>query len=141
MFMLHNLEAEDLPATSQERFDFRLVHFELDKSKFPRLRYYFYWLLHNCFSHLLLGIFPNNKTFEIHELTSQWLNHIDASYVPHYIPKGLRYRYEHMLVFTKPIINDKFWWMFHNSVVHMLIGLFPITIMFRLHDWSATKIK
>lgn len=142
MSMLHDLEVEDLPSTSEERYSFRLLHFKLDKNKFHRLRHYFYWLVHNCFSHLLLGLFPNNKTFEIHELTSQWLNQRAIISVPTYTPKtGVSKRLERLLIFKQPLIQNRIWWLVHNSIVHMLIGVLPIRIMFKLHDWSAKKMN
>ena len=38
------------------------------------------------------------------------------------------------------LIKHYLWWLFHNCIAHPLIGLIPIKVMFRLHDWSSHRM-
>lgn len=33
-----------------------------------------------------------------------------------------------------------FWWVLHNCIIHMLIGLIPCKKTMDLHDWSSQKL-
>lgn len=37
-------------------------------------RYYFWWLVHNCIAHPLIGIAPINTFFRFHDYTSRKIN-------------------------------------------------------------------
>ncbi len=36
-----------------------------------------------------------------------------------------------------PLVRLACWWLLHNSVIHLLLGLAPVSWVFRLHDWSS----
>ncbi|MBI3632061.1 MAG: hypothetical protein HY225_01275 [Candidatus Vogelbacteria bacterium] len=55
---------------SQERFYDRIPLFKKAYSSFPVLRYYLWWLVHNCVSHPLIGIAPIKIFFVFHDWTS-----------------------------------------------------------------------
>lgn len=40
-----------------------------------------------------------------------------------------------------PVVQHKFWWVFHNCVAHMLLGISPCQWSFRLHDWTSRKLN
>lgn len=40
-----------------------------------------------------------------------------------------------------PILQHHCWWLFHNCVAHMLIGLIPHRVTFWLHDWTSKKLN
>ncbi len=40
-----------------------------------------------------------------------------------------------------PVVRHHFWWLFHNCVAHMLIGLVPFKWSFWLHDWTSRKLN
>lgn len=33
------------------------------------------------------------------------------------------------------------WWLLHNCVAHMAIGLVPVKTTFRFHDWTSRKLN
>lgn len=37
-------------------------------------------------------------------------------------------------------VRHHFWWVLHNCVIHMFIGLFPCKKLMDLHDWSSKKL-
>ena len=39
-----------------------------------------------------------------------------------------------------PVQHHHFWWFMHNCVAHFLIGICPIKLFFRFHDWTSKKI-
>lgn len=63
------------PRTSQGRYQRRVHMFKIDGKSFSRIRHGFWWVLHNCVAHPLLGILPFSKTFQFHDWTSNKLNH------------------------------------------------------------------
>lgn len=104
----------------------------------------FFWVLHNCLAHFILAFFPNHYAFEFHELTNKWLISGAAIVpVPTYHQKnGVRYVYRQSFDYKPVVVKGKyrkFWWVFHNSAVHMMVGLLPIAIIMKLHAWSAKK--
>ena len=40
-----------------------------------------------------------------------------------------------------PYAQHYFWWIFHNCVAHMLIGVCPVSWTFKLHDWTSKKLN
>jgi hypothetical protein len=40
-----------------------------------------------------------------------------------------------------PLVQHYFWWMIHNLVAHPMIGLLPIKVSFRFHDWTSHKLN
>jgi len=115
---------------AHQRYKYRTVLYQTDGRKRPRLRHHFYWLLHNCVAHPILGVFINRHAVEFHELTSKWLNKVrPVSYGrgTHTLDIG----------YSMPKVKKKGAWFLHNCVVHPLIGLLPFAPFFFLHDWSA----
>lgn len=33
------------------------------------------------------------------------------------------------------------WWLVHNLIAHVLIGLFPFKPFFQFHDWTSRRMK
>ncbi len=112
---------------AQKRFSERLIKFETDGKPNPELRHAALWLIHNCVAHPLLGLLPGQHTTELHELTSCWLN---------------KFPVQDLDMVMAPTITDenRGWWLFHNLIAHVFIGVAPIQEAFDLHDWSATKM-
>lgn len=56
-------------------------------------------------------------------------------------------RFRHRIRFWKsrvvllPTARHHFWWLAHNCVAHMGIGLFPTRATFWLHDYTSSKIN
>lgn len=40
-----------------------------------------------------------------------------------------------------PLLQHHLWWLFHNCVAHMLIGIIPCQCTFSLHDWTSRKLN
>lgn len=40
----------------------------------------------------------------------------------------------------QPWAAHTFWWALHNVVAHPLIGLVPIRMFFRFHDWTSRRM-
>ncbi len=116
---------------SEQRYTNRIPLFTADGEPHPRLRHYTHWFVHNCIVHPLLGVIPNERTAELHQLSSNWLNRKrsfqDFGRVerqgPPKIPEGKRA-----------------WWLLHNVAAHVAIGLCPTRPTFAFHDWSAKKM-
>lgn len=105
---------------SQKRYWFRQLDWNDTGKSFPMVRHHFWWLLHNCVAHPLLGIWVSKHTVWFHDWTSKHLN----------------VRRE---IFQSPMpeIPDRWSWIYHNVVGHILIGLFPIENVFLYHDLTA----
>lgn len=56
--------------TSYERFRYRTEAWRLRAKKFGQVRHMFWWLLHNCVIHLLIGILPIKPLFDLHDWSS-----------------------------------------------------------------------
>lgn len=59
---------------SADRFPVRIKKFRKAKKSFPMLQHYFWWLIHNCVTHFLIGIIPIKPFFQFHDWTSVKLN-------------------------------------------------------------------
>lgn len=116
----------DFMDTSEERYQFRRRLFERDGKRFPRLRHWLLWILHNNIVHPILGLFPSERLVRWHKVTSQWLNH--------------RPRYTTVAKWEIPKVNKRLPWLIHNILSHSLIGLFPFGWAFRWHDSTAEKM-
>ena len=40
-----------------------------------------------------------------------------------------------------PRTRHAFWWVLHNCIAHIGIGLVPIKITFQFHDWTSKKLN
>lgn len=114
----------EAPKGSRKRYEQRIKYFEEDRSPAPKLRHWSFWMIHNCLSHPLLGFFPNEKTVELHQMTSAWLNH--EGYGSGRTPSV-----------RVPDIRNPALWVLHNCVSHVAIGVAPSKLTFELHDWTA----
>lgn len=120
----------DKPTGSEQRYRARIPLFTADGKPRPLLRHYTHWFVHNCIVHPLLGVLPNQRTAELHQLSSNWLNRKKASWdfamiqrFPLHVPE-----------------EKRGWWIAHNVVAHMAIGLCPTRPAFAFHDWTAKKM-
>ena len=58
-----------------ERHQERKLNFKRAFNRLPLVRYYIWWLIHNCIAHPLIGLFPFTKlTFAFHDWTSQHMH-------------------------------------------------------------------
>jgi len=55
---------------SAERFPIRVENFKKKKKALPLLQHGFWWFVHNCITHPLIGICPIKPLFEFHDWTS-----------------------------------------------------------------------
>lgn len=39
-----------------------------------------------------------------------------------------------------PFLRHYGWWLLHNIVAHVCLGLLPFGPFFRFHDWTSTKL-
>lgn len=58
--------------TSEGRFHYRIETWE--KKYGSALEHHFWWFVHNCISHPLIGLAPTGKTFKFHDYTSDKIN-------------------------------------------------------------------
>lgn len=114
--------------TSNERYHVRIQRFIDSGSKHPKLSHHFFWLLHNCVAHPILGFYVSQSAIEFHQITSNWLNSRPIN--------------QNLSFIIWPMMNDnqKRWWAIHNFIAHFLIGLFPCSWTFKFHDWTAEKM-
>lgn len=59
---------------SGDRFPKRIEKFKKAEKRFPVLQHYFWWFLHNCITHPLIGLVPIKMFFNFHDWTSVKLN-------------------------------------------------------------------
>jgi hypothetical protein len=59
---------------SADRFPKRIKKFRKAEKRFPILQHYFWWVMHNCITHFLIGIVPIKPFFQFHDWTSVKLN-------------------------------------------------------------------
>lgn len=71
MFGFRKDDAEKLG--SHGRFPAR-VEKHRDQTPYPKLVHGFWWVVHNCISHPLIGVCPVKPFFEFHDWTSIKLN-------------------------------------------------------------------
>lgn len=57
---------------AEKRFDKRVQSFKKDNK--PVYKHHFWWFVHNCVAHPLIGMMPNKSTFEFHDWTSKKIN-------------------------------------------------------------------
>lgn len=132
-FSFLDLEDEEV-AGSEGRYQRRVKAFEEDKEPHPRLRHYIHWFTHNCIVHPILGVIPNQRTAELHQISSNWLNKL------HPWKNLTRFSMSDQDSIPNPPKGKRRWWLLHNCVAHVAIGLLPIKPTFAFHDWSAKKM-
>lgn len=72
---MFGFEREEAKALGSEgRYAKRIEKFEARGDRFPRLKHYLWWLLHNFVAHGLLAVFPFRFSFWFHDWTSIRLN-------------------------------------------------------------------
>lgn len=120
---IHTERTESDAPASQERYADRIVAFQLDGKRWPKLRHDIHWLLHNVVVHPMLGAAPGALTVRLHDLSSRWLN------------KGQGRSS------VAPRIADMRAWRHHNITAHILIGLVPCEDTFRMHDRTAAEMN
>lgn len=59
---------------SAERFPIRVEKFKKKRKFLPVVQHYFWWFVHNCITHPLIGIIPLKPFFQFHDWTSVKLN-------------------------------------------------------------------
>ncbi len=109
---------------SEVRYHYRRNKWKEKKKLFPLSRHNFWWVIHNCISHPLLGVNPSDKTIWFHDWTSKKLN----------IKKSL-------VKSPNPNITNKRTWIWHNVIGHILIGIRPNTRSFKYHDYTAEAMN
>lgn len=57
---------------AEQRFESRVAVFK--KEDKPVYKHHFWWFVHNCIAHPLIGILPNKATFDFHDWTSKKIN-------------------------------------------------------------------
>ena len=65
-FTRHEMESTG----SAERFPIRVENFKKKKKAFPLIQHGFWWFVHNCITHPLIGICPIKPLFDFHDWTS-----------------------------------------------------------------------
>lgn len=121
---------------SKDRFHSRISKFIGDGRPNPKLRYHAFWILHNCVIHPLLAIKPGVLTSELHELTSQWLNHREPL-----VMKFMEGKLGRNLYHQPPKVNKPMAWFIHNAIAHPAIGFFPSELTFNFHDKTAVSME
>lgn len=59
-------------AGSEERFEKRVETFK--KESKPLIKHHFWWFVHNCVAHPLIGVLPVKSAFDFHDWTSKKIN-------------------------------------------------------------------
>jgi len=111
---------------SEARYYRRQGWWKTDHPFLPLVRHHWWWLLHNCVSHPILGLWPSRWTVWFHDWTAMYLNCRDAlrdSPMPQ-IPAGGYLR-----------------WAWHNIAGHIAIGLLPIRASFEFHDRTSEAMQ
>lgn len=57
---------------AEQRFEGRVAVFQ--KENKPVYKHHFWWFVHNCVAHPMIGIWPSKKTFDFHDWTSKKIN-------------------------------------------------------------------
>lgn len=57
---------------AEQRFEARVEGFKQDEK--PIYKHHFWWFVHNCIAHPMIGVLPNKKTFDFHDWTSKKIN-------------------------------------------------------------------
>ncbi len=127
----HKKPAIEASGGSEKRYAKRIDLFTRSRLAHPHLAHHAHWLLHNCVVHPAVGVLPCQETVELHGLSSAWLSRIpgwvgvDEAEMP-VIPSGPKARA---------------YWLLHNVVAHVAIGLAPCGPTFTFHDWTAKKMN
>lgn len=114
-------------STSIGRFNKRVI--EWNESSNGYLRHHFWWMVHNCVAHPILGLVPCKKTVDFHDWTSENLN----TYALPWLKNNKRS--------PMPVIKNKWKWLKHNVFSHIAIGLVPCMRTFYFHDSSALEMN
>lgn len=64
---------------SADRFPKRIEKFRKAEKRFPVIQHYFWWVMHNCVTHFLIGLIPIKPFFQFHDWTSVKLNAGEAA--------------------------------------------------------------
>jgi len=91
-----------------------------------RLRFHFWWLLHNLVAHPLLAVAPTRRLVDFHDWTSRKLWPADDA------PSST--------ASPVPRIHHRLRWVLHNLGAHVAIGLLPCALTFRWHDDTAGRM-
>jgi hypothetical protein len=59
-------------AGAEKRFKKRVNTFK--KEDKPVYKHHFWWFVHNCVAHPLIGMLPNKTTFDFHDWSSKKIN-------------------------------------------------------------------
>lgn len=62
----------DTKTTTKQRFHNRIRRFELNKRS--KNVHHFWWFMHNCVAHFLIGVCPIKTFFQFHDYTSDKIN-------------------------------------------------------------------
>jgi len=65
-----------IKTTSYQRYNDRIEDWKDCTNIFPRLRHHFWWIIHNCIAHILIGLIPIKIFFRFHDYTSDKINAI-----------------------------------------------------------------
>lgn len=106
--------------TSLGRYLYRRQLWAKSNKSFWWLRHWFWWIFHNMFAHVFVGLVPCVWTIKFHDWTSMRLN-----MNPKIIPSSM------------PVISSYPLWILHNVLSHLLIGLFPFKRFFNFHDETS----
>ena len=60
---------------SEERFHERIKVY--DARRTPRVSHHFWWFVHNCVAHPLIGMAPLKFAFDFHDWTSKKINGVE----------------------------------------------------------------
>lgn len=124
-------EEETLDEGAAVRYKARVQSFKADGHSWPRVRHFFFWMVHNVVVHPMLGLVVNDKTTALHDLSSQWLNKANRTSLV-----------GRQLLFTEvPVVQKRGFWLLHNVLAHVLIGFLPCKLTFAFHDWTAKKMS
>lgn len=109
---------------AEKRYKYRQSKWNKKVKVLPKQKHYFWWFVHNCVSHPILGLVPCEKTVNFHDWTSKHLNlHKKIRNSP--IPKFPSYKK----------------WLIHNTFGHILIGVCPTKTAFKYHDKTAEEME
>ena len=116
----------DEESTSLARFSNRIYYSILENAF---LDHQWWWFVHNCIAHPIIGLFPYKQTVEFHDFTSKKLNQHDP-------------RFKRKSQSPVPVIkNSRLKWLEHNICAHLAIGLFPHPRTFWYHDKTAQEMN
>lgn len=73
--MFEHLDRDNHENGSEERYHERLRKHQ--DSYGDRQRHLFWWLVHNCLAHPMIGVFPVGFAFRFHDWTSGKINKVE----------------------------------------------------------------